>query len=230
MFEVKVMKTVKALGLIQEGYIGNEWTDVRIFGEYNPEKANKMARKYQGRIFRMMKADNRPLDGWRQFDVFVRFIDEGCSLTQAYERSLDPDECWIRVISEGPEEAPLEAEEALDFDEYILSKHGLMRRENREEALHELKNGAALWHTPFYSESVRFNLMETDSKAAEELIDTHDGIMEESRMWVDQWAAEVGFDSLETEDTELYESKLEEHYTYLCRLYGIEPAPWYVSK
>lgn len=67
-----------------------------------------------------------------------------------------------------------------------------------------------------------------EPKEAED--DDHEGLIEEAREWVDQWAREVGFDDVETEDTALYERKLEEQYVYLCRLRGIEPLACYISE
>ena len=136
---------------------------------------------------------------------------------------------------EAPEdeyEEPIRAEEEMDFMKYVLTdaEHILIDRETRDEALYELKNGATIWHTPYYCESIKFSITETDSKAAKELIDMHDGLMEEARMWLDQWAKEIGFDDVETEDTAFYERKLEEQYVYLCKLKGVEPLACYISK
>lgn len=58
----------------------------------------------------------------------------------------------------------------------------------------------------------------------------HSGLIEEAREWVDQYSREIGFDSMETEDTTLYEQKLEEYYVYLCKLKGVKPLDYYISK
>ena len=58
----------------------------------------------------------------------------------------------------------------------------------------------------------------------------HEGLIEEAREWVDQWSREIGFDDVETDDTALYERKLEEYYVYLCKLKGVKPLDCYISK
>lgn len=58
----------------------------------------------------------------------------------------------------------------------------------------------------------------------------HEGLIEEAREWVDQYSREIGFDSMETEDTVMYERKLEEYYVYLCKNKGVKPLDCYISK